>query len=816
MRACQHIMKIWFVWLLLLPSQLIAGNILKIADNKVQVEDTVTMVIELDNDQATVAFQADIPLPKAVEFVPGSVKLNPDRITDHTVSASLLPTGVLRIICHSPTNASFKGNKGALVSFRLKAKTVPGDYSLQLTHAVLSDKNAANILTGTQAGTLTILGPNIVSSADSLDFGMVPLQSSKELTLTLTNQGNTVLHVSRLHTSNPWFRVAGDTIIDIGAGASYPVKVQFDSKVRNIYNETLTVYSNDPDQAMLKIKLKAVAFAVNELHAGDIFAYSGKYATMDFSMNNMDPITGLQFDLNLPPSMSFVQDSAFLTSRKKDHTINVKRIDSVTLRVITYSKTNQPFSENDGKILSLGFLIHGKGGSYPIKLSRVILSDTSAKNVVSAYTGSILTIAAADIDAPTSLSFGNFPVSRPAEKSLPISNLGNDTLKITSIRFSDTAFSTKQKFPLNILPGKTYDLPVATYMNTKGKISGTMSILSNDPDEDPFNVQLSGNAYVPNYLSVKDSCYHTSDTIYVDITVENVQNFVALQFDLTFPSEQLKCLSKKVSLTSRAADQQLSSHLMAPDTLRVLAYSMTHSAFKGSSGPVVRVPFVLTTEVKPQSIPLRLSHAILADSSSKDILWETRNGTIRISGLPDKLPLPSGADSIDTYQTAQSVYAIAADSNASWFHWHLLPENAGSLVSNGTKATVTWNADFRNATAYLFVVAGNTCDSVYSDTLAVYVYSTVGIKRNNRSVPRIVVAPNPSGGTFNIKFPPLQNSIICNIIDLTGKVLRQIKIGPLPIAQKTFVNLAGYGKGIYYLQFIYNDRVLVKKILIIK
>jgi hypothetical protein len=796
--------------------QLFAENILEITSSKVSVEDTVTVVINLNNDQAAVAFQIDIPVPSSLEFVPGSVELNPDRITDHTVSASLLSTGVLRIVCHSPSNAAFKGNKGKLVSFRLQAKAVPGDYTLQFSNAILSDENASNILTGTQSGTITVLGPDIGVSSDTLDFGRVPLHSNKDVTVTLTNNGNTNLHIGGIHASNSWFSVTGDTIMDIAAGSSTPIAIHFDAQVRNKYNETLDIISDDPDESVLRINLKAIAFAVNELHTANISSYSGKQTTLNFSMNNMNPITGIQFDLSLPSPMHFVSGSAFLTSRKTDHSVSVQSIDSVTLRVVAYSTTNQPFTGNDGKILSLGFLIQGTGGMYDIKLSHVILSDTSAKNVVSAFTGGTLNIAAADIDAPHSLSFGDVPVSTTLNKFVTVTNKGNDTLKISSVKFADTVFFSTQEFPINILPGKTFNLPVSFHKNTEGKAAGSLQIFSNDPDEYPFIIQLSGYAYFPNYLSVKDSCYsREDDTIYVEITTENVQKFVALQFDLVFPSGQLKCLPGEVRLTSRATDQKLSSQTIASDTLRILAYSMTHSAFKANSGPVVRIPF-LTVGGASGDFTLQLHHAILADSSSHNILWETRKGIIQISNLPDRLPSPSGADSIDTYLTTQSDYTITADSNADWYHWHLLPKEAGSLESNSTKATVIWNSYFKDTTAYLYVMVGNTCDSISSDTLAIYVYSTVGISKNTLNTPQVVLAPNPSNGKFLIKLPPLQGNMICNVIDLTGHTICQKKVVSTMTPQNISLDLSSYGKGIYYLQFIYQNQIFVKKALVTK
>ena len=519
------------------------GNTLTIANVSVSVNDTATLTINMQNDSAIVGFQADIPIPSQLTYVPGSVVLNASRITDHVVSASLLSDGKLRIICHSPSNAAFKGNSGALVSFRLKAKTFPGNYTLAFSNAILGNIHSENILTGTQGGTLTILGPDIALSASVVDFGRVPLHSAMDRYVTVFNRGNRDLNVQKITSTSPYFTVVGNTAFTLAASASKSLHLRFNSVVKNTYQDTLLIFSNDADEGQMPLQVKAVAFAVNELHTGNMSAFSGTYDTLSFTMNNMEPITGIQFDLRLPEPLKFMPDSAFLSSRKTDHVVSANMIDKHTLRVVAYSPGNQPFKGNDGTIITLGFHVEGRGGYYGLNISNVILGDTSGQNEVSAYTNGSLRVAAADISAAQSVNFGNVSILDTASQNITVANYGNDTLKISAAQFSSSAFFTSQTFPLLILPSQQASLPVSFHQATEGNASGTLQLFSNDPDENPFTIQLSGYAFTPNYLYVKDSSYNRKDTIWVDILADNLQPFTGFQFDLHYP-DGLTCLHK--------------------------------------------------------------------------------------------------------------------------------------------------------------------------------------------------------------------------------------------------------------------------------
>ena len=98
--------------------------------------------------------------------------------------------------------------------------------------------------------------PNIAVSPASLVFGNVQLGGSADLLLTVTNTGTGVLNVSAIASNNARFAIVGvPPPFAIPAGQSQQVAVRFTPAAAVAETGTLTITSNDPDEAALPIAL---------------------------------------------------------------------------------------------------------------------------------------------------------------------------------------------------------------------------------------------------------------------------------------------------------------------------------------------------------------------------------------------------------------------------------------------------------------------------------------------------------------------------------------------------------------------------------
>lgn len=606
-----------------------AGNILKINQYQSFTDTEFTIQLEAENDSSFVAFQADIAIPEGFKYISNSAVLNSGRIAGHTLNVSLLNGNILRLIGYSPNNVAFTGNSGTVVSLTLKAGKVPGTFPIQINQATLANTRSVNILSETINGSITVLAPDIQLSETGLNLSRVALGTQAVSGFTITNNGNQDLNISSLVFDDTQFTTTETTVFTIAGGSSRYIPVSFAPLTKGNYTKSLYINSNDPDQPSLKVTLEAVAYAVNELHTANITGASSSDCTLGFTLNNMEVFTGIQFDISLPQAMSYIGGSATLY-RRDDHVIAVNALNANTLRVLAYSPGNKNFTLNDGKIIELGFLLNGTGGYYPIDINNVIISNSQGENILSASYGGSLQISSSEISTSNQLNFGDVSMTSEKELLQMIYNYGQEPLIINQLTFSNEYFNSPQTFPVTIQPYEQLNLPVIFKKTNKGQTSGTMKIFSNDPDHSIYSVELSGNAFAPNYLKIITESILPGETKDFEIAIDNEETFVAFQFDLTFPDGLTPDINN-IRLSDRKQDHVVSSTLHSNNILRIISYSPAQLPFNSKSGTVVLIPFKCDVDMLAGSYNIEFTNALLSNENSGNILYAAVNGMINTS-----------------------------------------------------------------------------------------------------------------------------------------------------------------------------------------
>jgi hypothetical protein len=199
-------------------------------------------------------------------------------------------------------------------------------------------------------------------------------------------------------------------------------------------------------------------------------------------------------------------------------------------------------------------------------------------------------------------------------------------------QLTEPSFSTLSTLPVIILPGQTKSLVIRFQSANAGQHSGTLVIFSNDPDDYPKNISVRAFGYYPNTMRVENTVSHTVDTIELNISVENYEDFVGFQFDLVHPAI-MQYVPNSAKLTGRAQDHILMVSEINDTTLRAFAFSFQQKSFLGNSGSVLNFSYSVKATDGTTSIPLHLTNAIAGNSQSKDILWETQDGNILVQPL---------------------------------------------------------------------------------------------------------------------------------------------------------------------------------------
>jgi hypothetical protein len=707
--------------MLLLSGLAAAQNTMQIGAYQTPPDAELEIALEISNTAYFTAFQADIPIPAGFSYVAGSAVLSASRAGGHQFSAAVVQAGILRLIAYSADNSAFNENSGAVAIFRLRSAASAGNFALQIQNATIGNSSGENVLTGVQAGSVTVVSPEIELSATLLDYGRTALQSSPTRTFVIQNTGNAPLTVNSFNFSSAEFSTNETLPFSIAANTGKTITVTFAPLAKGAKNAQLIIGSSDYDEPAVTVGFQAIAYAVNELHTGSASGASESVQTLEFSINNMEAFTGFQFDLKLPAALTYAAGSAMLF-RADGHSVSVNQFND-TLRVVAFSFANHNFTGSSGKVLSLNFALNGIAGNYPLAISNVIMVNNQSENILSDKYNGTLHITSPDIAAAISLNFGEVSILETKEVAHRIYNYGQEPLILNQLQFSNSCFSSPQTLPLTVPAGSYFDLPVRFQQAAKGVAGGVLKIFGNDPDENPFEITLSGNAYVPNRLKIVSDTVGASEAA-IEIEIENYEDFVAFQFDLNFSANVAPNL-ENIALTGRKQNHGISASIVAENTLRIVAFSVTQQNFLGNSGAVVRIPFTANCG----NYSFSLNNALVSNAQSENILRSTENGaveiyldTIRINeaicqgeaysffgqtlttvgDYAHTLPSANGCDSVVTLHLIVNqpvAYSFAASSCLSY-------------VWNGQ--TYTQSGDYQQT-----FIAANGCDSVVTLHLTV-------------------------------------------------------------------------------------------------
>ena len=346
-----------------------ADNIVKIGNASGSPGEEVTVTVSMTNSDAVSALQLQVSMPDGISLVDGSATLS-ERAAGHSASVGV-KDGVLNIMVYSLNMTALNDADGDVVSFRVKLGNQPGTFALNAQQVILTGTDG-NAISGTVTnGNITVVAPKAQYGSMTVDFGHVPIRDTYSKTVTVTNVGNADLTVEGVEFSDVAFSSTTAFPLTIAPNGSAALNITYAPTERGAIEETMKVVCNSISK-LNTIKLTADPFAVNELHVQNASGISDDTVTVNLTMNNMDDITGIQWEFSLPSQLEYVDGSFQLSDRKADHSFVATLKDGV-LKVVCYSLTDTPFMGNDGNIASFDVIIRGRN-NITVTPSKAVLS----------------------------------------------------------------------------------------------------------------------------------------------------------------------------------------------------------------------------------------------------------------------------------------------------------------------------------------------------------------------------------------------------------------------------------------------------------
>lgn len=592
-----------------------AENVVSVSSVSGHPQDEVTLNVSFANTDAVVALQAEIPLGSQMTYVAGSAVLNNERITDHVVSAAVVD-GTLKLFVYSLSLAPFVGDEGTLLSFTLRLKNEPGDYTLDLGTTKLSDASGTALSVTTNNGVVTILSPKLQINTSTINYGHVPIRDEYTQYANVTNVGNEPLTITGITFSDAVFSCPSfaETTLEASGSANFTIK--FAPMVKGALTATATVVSNSVS-GNSSITLLADPFAVNEVHVGNTTGYCDSIVELPISMNNMEEIIGFQIEANLNDALEFVDFT--LSDRKADH-VATGVVSGTTLRLMAYSTSGTAFTGDDGVIGTVRFRLKGLYGNYYLNPSKAVLADANGEDVLSQKYQGYVTVRSPRLAGNASVDFGSTAVTETVTREYVIRNNGNAPMRIDQIVFDQTDFSLSETFPMTIGQNSNATLHVSYDREQKGDFSALMKIYSNDPQDGLKNVSLSGSRYEPNSMALSVDPFHLGNgDVAATLSMNNYTGIVAMQADFIYPYQDYSVSTSDFVITERFSGHSFYALPINDSTYRILVLSMQNNMVDGHDGDVLHVT------LHPKAIPsqevysIEVSQIVLSEASGSNV-----------------------------------------------------------------------------------------------------------------------------------------------------------------------------------------------------
>lgn len=563
-----------------------ADNVITISSTEGAPGDEVTVSIGLENSYAVSTLQVSIPLDENLTLIENSGQLG-TRCTNHSLTVGV-KDGVLNIFVYSLSMAAITGSNGEVANFKLKLGSQPTTIALTPSKTVLTNTAGQTVDASANSGEVTIRCAKAQYSTMEVDFGEVPIRSTYQRTVTVTNVGNADLTVTGLTFSD--VNVFSSTTalpITVGAGASRELNITYTPVERGIISKTLKVECNSISK-LNTIALKAQPFAVNELHIQPASGISDEEVTVRMTMNNMDAISGYQVEFDLPTQFEYVDGSFALSSRKQDH-VGMATLNGQKLRIIAYSPSDKAFTGEDGEIGEFKVKLVGRYGTM-LTPAKTVLSSTihnKVENVVSDVFGGQIDIQSPQISCNSALDFGAVSVTEACEKSFTIRNYGSAPLTISRIVFNNENLSVKEALPLVVPSWGSAGVTVVYSSVEQTAFEATMNIYSNDPDLRMKEVHVTGSRFAPNYLGVDIQDITASDYLAIALSLNTYDAVSGLQFDIEYPGQYFTSFENNYTLNDRAQGMTVTSRQMDANTLRVFCYFIGQGSIAPGNGNIM-------------------------------------------------------------------------------------------------------------------------------------------------------------------------------------------------------------------------------------
>ena len=398
--------------------------------------------------------------------------------------------------------------------------------------------------------------------------------------------------------------------------------------------------------------------ADNVVAVSSASGHPGDELTLQLSLSNTDAVVALQTEIPLGDNLTYVANSVELNAdRITDHSVTAAVVGG-NLRIFAYSLSLTPFVGNEGTLLSFTLKLKNEPGDNTIDATASKLSNASGEALSFTANNGVVTILSPKIQINTgTINYGHVPIWSEYNGTAQVTNVGNEPLTLTEMSFSDAVFSCPSFAETTIQAGQSASFTIKFAPIVKGAVNATATIVSNSISGNGV-ISLVADPFAVNEVHIENTSGYCDSIVNVPLRVNNMEQLIGFQLDMKMPTA-LEYVG--FELSSRKTDH-VCTGVVYNDTLRVMAYSPTGSAFTGDDGIVAYI------KVRLHGLYgyyyLNPFKSVLADAVGENVLSEKYQGYVNI-----RSPRISGNSSLDmgnssVTETVTKEYVVTNNGNA--------------------------------------------------------------------------------------------------------------------------------------------------------
>ncbi len=385
-------------------------------------------------------------------------------------------------------------------------------------------------------------------------------------------------------------------------------------------------------------------------------------ATFSVKIRNSQKFVAFQLDIQFPPNLTYVNNSAALTSRANGHSISTSLIAPDRLRVLAFSMSNSAFSDSIGAVLTFKGKAGGTPGTNPVTIYSPLIVDSNNVNILTGYFNGRFTLNAPSINInPNNLNMGRTPIGVPLNSQVYISNTGTINLIVSKIYTTSSEIIFTDTTGFTLTPGNGVYRTVRLFSNVRGIKTGNLMFKSNDPDDTLHISTVTGKVYTVNEIYLSSNTAKAGTNTDIKIRVKNYDPVTAFEFSVQLPSGFNYVPGSVLLDTVRKKDHQISASVLSGNVLKIISFSPSNKTFNGNDSTVAR--FTLNVTGSPGSYSLPVSNGVLSDTNGVNVLSDAFAGSVLIKTPVINVSSALSFDSVSYLDTARKQLTIQNTGN---------------------------------------------------------------------------------------------------------------------------------------------------------